>query len=492
MVGLSAQILAAAALSVGGFGLYEVGVFGRRRQRHESLTAHGTAAWASGADLRAAGINRTAGLIVGANKGRLLRLPTDRHMLTIAPTRSGKGVSTIIPNLLTWPGSVFCIDPKGENAMVTATRRRRLGQRVHVLDPWGITGEASAAFNPLAGIDPDSPDAGDEAGLIADALVQGTADATGENSFWVDEARALIGGLILHVISAAPEGQRHLPMLRRLLTVSPEEFPRVLKAMSTSTAAGGLVARAANRLRQKSDREFSAVVSTAQSQTHFLDSPRLAACLQRSSFSMDALRGDDPFSTFLVLPPKRLGTHGRWLRLLVAHAIDTMAGAANPPARPVLFLLDEFAALGHLGAIQRAMGLMAGFGCQLWPIVQDISQLQTLYPGRWPSFLSNAGALQVWSIADRDTMQYVSAMLGNRTVTVRGESDSTTSASDNYSRIARPLLLPDELRRLRPDQQILLMPGRPPALTGRATYYKDSAFRGLFSPNPYYRGGSNG
>ena len=491
MLPLYEGALAAAALSAGGLGLYEVGLLGRFRQRHESQTAHGTAAWASAAELRAAGINAETGLIVGAMKGRVMRLPTDRHMLTIAPTRSGKGVSTIIPNLLTCPGSVFCIDPKGENAIVTAARRRRLGQRVYVLDPWGITGERSACFNPLAEIDPASPDAGDEASLIADSLVQAQADSGGDGSFWIDEARALIGGVILHIVTGAPPEQRHLPMLRRLLTVSPEEFQRVLKAMATSKGAGGLVARAAHRLMQKADREFSAVLSTAQSQTHFLDSPRLAACLERSSFSMADLRGDDPLSVFLVLPPKQLATHGRWLRLLVAHAIDTMAGAANPPATPVLFLLDEFAALGHLGAIQRAMGLMAGFGCQLWPIVQDLAQLQGLYPNRWPTFLSNAGGLQLWSVSDRDTMNYVSGMLGTRTVTVRGESGNTNTASDNYSRIARPLLLPDELRRLCPDQQILLIPGRRPALTGRVTYYKDRAFAGLFSANPYYRGGGN-
>ena len=490
MLPLVDELLAAAVVSAGSLGLYELG-FGRHRQRHESMTAHGTAAWASAADLRAAGINRTKGVIIGARKGRPLRLPTDRHLLTIAPTRSGKGVSTILPNLLTYPGSVFCIDPKGENALVSAARRRALGQRVHVLDPWGITGETSAAFNPLAAIDPENPDAADEAMLIADALVQAPADA-GDGVFWIDEARALIAGMVLHIVTAAPAEHCHLAMLRRLLTVSAEEFKRVLKAMADNPAAGGLVARAAHRLMQKADREFSGVLSTAQSQTHFLDSPRLAACLERSSFSMDALRGDAPLSVYLVLPPNRLATHGRWLRLLVAHAIDTMAAAAHPPKQAVLFLLDEFAALGHLGAIQRAMGLMAGFGCQLWPIVQDLAQLQSLYPRTWPTFLSNAAALQLWSIADRDTLQYVSAMLGFRTVTVRGESTGMTSGSDNYSRVGRPLLLPDELRRLRPDQQILLMPGRKPALTSRVSYFKDPAFRGLFLPNPYYRGGNLG
>src|ERR1022692_1624000 len=61
-----------------------------------------------------------------------------QHMLTIAPTRSGKGVSLIIPNLLNYAGAVLVIDPKGENAWITAAFRRKiLGQKTFIVDPWG-------------------------------------------------------------------------------------------------------------------------------------------------------------------------------------------------------------------------------------------------------------------------------------------------------------------------------------------------------------------
>jgi type IV secretion system protein VirD4 len=67
----------------------------------------------------------------------------------MAPTRSGKGVSAIIPNLLTYPGAVLVIDPKGGNAAVTGRQRRDVGQAVYILDLWNIAGQASATFNPL-------------------------------------------------------------------------------------------------------------------------------------------------------------------------------------------------------------------------------------------------------------------------------------------------------------------------------------------------------
>ena len=131
--------------------------------------------------------------------------------------------------------------------------------------------------------------------------------------------------------------------------------------------AGGLVARAANWHLGKSDREVAGVLSAAQRHTHFLDSPRMIAVLNRSDFHFADLKHNNA-TVFLVLPPDRLSTYSRWLRLLITPSLTDMARAPDTPARPVLYLLDEFAALGHLVLGERAMGLMAGYGVQLWPI----------------------------------------------------------------------------------------------------------------------------
>jgi hypothetical protein len=92
------------------------------------------------------------------------------------------------------------------------------------------------------------------------------------------------------------------------------------------------------------------------------------------------------------------GVYSRWLRLLVAQAIGEMARSSAKPPRPVLFLLDEFAALGRLQPVERAMGLMAGYGLQLWPILQDLHQLRSLYGKNAGTFLSNAGVLQAFGV----------------------------------------------------------------------------------------------
>ncbi|AYM07054.1 hypothetical protein At1D1460_28120 [Agrobacterium tumefaciens] len=182
-----------------------------------------------------------------------------------------------------------------------------------------------------------------------------------------------------------------------------------------SDAVRGLVARAANRHLGKSDREAAGVLSAAQRHTHFLDSPRMTAVLSRSDFRFADLKRNN-VTVFLVLPPDRLSTYSRWLRLLVSQSLIEMARDPTRPAAPVLYLLDEFASLGHLAPVERAMGLMAGYGVQLWPILQDIHQLRATYGHRAGTFLSNAGVLQVFGVNDHDSARLISDLLGQETV----------------------------------------------------------------------------
>jgi type IV secretion system protein VirD4 len=454
----------------------------------ESSRVHGSARFSRDAEDKAnlAG----AGLIVGrAPRGWLMRYRGPAHLLTIAPTRSGKGVGAIIPNLLTANRSVICVDPKGENARIAARARRKFGL-VHVLDPFEVTGQAAARFNPLANLAPYSRDLAEDAALIAEALVYDPPHQTSE-AHWNEEAKALITGLVLHVVCSGDASIRNLSAVRELLTSSPEEFAALLQDMQDSGAAQGLVRRAANRHLGKSDREAAGVLSAAQRHTHFLDSPRISDVLERSDFAFSDLKAGVA-TVFLVLPPDRLATHARWLRLLVVQAITAIVRAPNasPTAIPTLMLLDEFAALGHLEAVERAFGLMAGYGLQIWAILQDLHQLKSTYGAHAGTFLSNAGLIQVFSVAEIDTASWVSRTLGATTeafyttaaTTSRADNRlvSTRGSSTNLNLIRRDLMTPDEVMRLGADNLLLLMPGSAPAQARKVRYYVDPEFVGMF------------
>jgi len=424
-----------------------------------------------------------SGLLIGRDgkTGKLLRYDGPAHLLTMAPTRTGKGVGTIIPNLLTADRSVICIDPKGENAKIAGRAREKFGP-VYVLDPFAVTGQPSAAFNPLDQLDPAGLDVAEDASTLADALVFDEPDMAGE-AHWSEEAKALIAGLILHIAANEPRDRRNLAALREALTLAPEAFAALLKDMQASTAAAGLIARAANRHLGKSDREAAGVLSAAQRHTQFLDSPRMTAVLGRSDFRFADLKRRNA-SVFLVLPPDRLSTYSRWLRLLVSQSLTDMAQDPAKPAAPVLYLLDEFAALGHLAPVERAMGLMAGYGVQLWPILQDVHQLRATYGQRAGTFLSNAGVLQVFGVNDHDSARLVSDLLGQETVVFQTMSRALDSDKSGISygeqHTARPLLTPDEVRNLSQHVELLFLAGQRPIVAGKLAYHADAEFRGLF------------
>lgn len=453
--------------------------------------AHGSARWADAREVRA--LVRAEGLIIGRENrrgGRLLHYGGEQHLITIAPTRSGKGVGVLIPNLLTADRSILCVDPKGENARVTARVREMFGP-VYVLDPFGVSGRATSAYNPLDRLNAESLDLAEDVALLAEALVHDPPGQTGE-AHWNEEAKALIAGLILHVVCHEPSHRRNLPVARELLTASPSEFAALLRAMQASPCAGGLVARAANRHLGKAEREAAGVLSSAQRHTHFLDSRRMASVLDHSSFRFDDLKRR-LCTVFLVLPPERLVTHSRWLRLLVAEAISALASSQTRPEKPVLLLLDEFAALGRLEALEQAFGLMAGYGLQLWPILQDLHQLRSVYGERAGTFLSNAGLIQMFNVGDVETASWLAKSLGAATLAYRtaGSSRSQspgrymlsqTSTSDSTADhlIRRELLTPDEIMRLDGTLEILLRQGAAPVVARKLRYYEDAEFGGRF------------
>ncbi|NEJ10344.1 TraM recognition domain-containing protein [Rhizobium leguminosarum] len=443
---------------------------------------HGSARFAGRGEI--APLTRAeGGLLIGRanNSGRLLCYSGPAHLLTMAPTRSGKGVGTIIPNLLTADRSIICIDPKGENAKIAGDAREKFGP-VHILDPFGITGRPSAAFNPMDGFNPAGAE---DVSTLADALVFDEPGLSGD-AHWNEEAKALISGLLLHVLASQPDDRRTLTTLRHLLTMAPAAFQNLLHEMQGNDAISGLIARAANRHLGKSDREASGVLSAAQRHTHFLDSPRMTEVLSRSDFRFADLKANKA-TVFLVLPPDRLAAYSRWLRLLVAQSLTEMARTApspQPSAPPVLYLLDEFAALGHLAPIERAMGLMAGYGVQLWPIIQDIHQLRATYGQRAGTFLSNAGVLQVFGVNDHDSARLVSDLLGQETVVFNTAARALDSEKSGLSfaeqHVGRPLLTPDEVRNMHAETELLFIAGQRPIVATKLRYYSDPEFAGLF------------
>ena len=428
-------------------------------------------------------------VLVGAVGNNLIGVTDDRHMMTVAGSRAGKGVSVIIPNLIEYPGSVLVVDPKGENARVTAVRRAKagLGQNVFVLDPFGVSGFKTSSFNPLDMIDPKADTAVDDAALIAEALV---IQEEGPGRHFSSAARNFLRGLILQVRSDEPPERRNLLRVRQLLTLDAKTFELLLTAMQTNNACNGVIRRAANSMAAKAPNEKSGVISTAIEQTDFLDSPPLARCLAKSDFKLTDLKCA-PTSVYLCLPAGRMATHSRWLRIIINLAVEAMEREPTKPKHPVLFLMDEFAVLDHLSSIEKAAGQIAGFGVKLWPILQDLSQLKSIYKDRWETFMGNAGLLQFFGNADLTTLDYISKRLGRSTIlTVSQGEISEEQAAGGFTGESNQLqinelMTADEVSRFfsrQSNAQLLIWPGADPIAIDRVRYYENPYFAGKFTP----------
>lgn len=398
------------------------------------------------------------------DNGEAIGHDDDRHIITVAGSRSGKGRSAIIPNLLLWPGSCVVTDPKGENATRTAVARsRRAGHRVAVVDPHhsaSVPDELRMSFNPVDLIDVDSEDAIDLAAAIGDAVMVGSGD--GKDIHWVESARQIFEAVLLHVASSEFGERRSLVRVRQLLTIGDPDYAEQLLAerksenggkadpvspfealwiqMSSSVASSravrDVIAGAANSILDMGENERGSVLSTARRNTKFIDSPWLQASLEGSDgprLNIDDLKGaEGGLSVYLCLPARFIPTHARFLRLMLNLMLYRMEaqGLDRPKSgHSVLFVLDEFAALGRLEVIEKAAGLMAGYGVKLWPILQDLGQLKRHYKESWETFLGNAGVLQFFANADLTTLDWLSKRIGQIELIreTRGKSDATTT-----------------------------------------------------------------
>ena len=456
---------------------------------------------------------RKGGIVLGERSGRLIGWNDDRHMVTIAGSRAGKGVSLIVPNLIMYEGSALVIDPKGENAAITAGRRGKgtkkggpgLGQDVYVLDPFEVSGRKSAAFNPLAELNLRQSDVIEDAGVFAEALIEHPTQA---DRHWTESAQALLRALILVALADPNPARRNLITVRKLLTLTDRSIRDVIYVAKTELDQdiseekaliailreqkgmrhGDVCLGVAAQLEAMAEKERGSVLSTARTQTQWLDDRRVKNVLCRSDFRMADLKRKKT-TIYLCLPAMRMGTHARWLRLMIMLALSVMENTRHKPALPVLFVLDEFPVLGYVKAIETAAGLMAGFGVKLWTIVQNVGQLKQHYQQSWETFFANAGVITGFGVIDQESQKVLSNRLGVLRLTTQvptgvvGSELQRGVPSLKDERVDVPLLAEDELGRVfdREEKRMLILSaGHAPAIAERLEYYRDKMFENLY------------
>lgn len=459
------------------------------------------------------------------------------HLLTVAPSGSGKGTHSVIPNLLGYQGSVVVLDVKGENAAITASQRSKYG-KVAFLNPWNVLELGTTKFNPMS-IFENSPIENqiDDAGMMASMLVYDSK--AGETDHWITSAKALVKAMILYVANNEEcKGVRTLQKILSLLCSDKDELESIFTKMAEFEEIE-VVQHQGKAMQAKEEKERSSIVSSAIAQLEFLNSHSLTEAMSETSsdFNLKDLK-EDVLSLYLIIPPDKIPTYFKWLRLMIntSLVISQRTLKTEKTKNNVLFLLDEFPVLGKIKEISQGMGLLRGYGITLWAIVQDFSQLKALYGDFWQTFISNSYVLQVFGTSDIFTAEYISKMGGQTTqhymtsniveatnwshtkntgLTIGqgfnssssqggGSFGQNVSFSNTFSSSetvggstskgqtshvqSRPLLYIDDILRMGNDDQIIIKRGMPICVEKKIEYWKDNIFKSLADSNPYIDG----
>lgn len=448
-----------------------------RQEREQQLAnpppLYGSARWATPQELRTipngklylAGrstFDNPSSILLGGDaddetnpEAQFVHWDDDGHLLTIAPTRSGKAVTSIVPNLLRYRGSCVVIDPKGEHYEMTSRWRKSIGHEIYRIAPFDHgSGWARHRYNPLAVVRSDS-----DARSLAEQMFPRDPHAS---AFFNDDAAGFLTAAILYVKHNAPPHRRNLAAVCQLASQKGNDLLNVAKKL----AEFPLTAKTGEAILQKTrDRGLQTLEATLESKLALWRDRDIQSSLSGSDFSFEELK-DRPITVYIDVPFGKMAPYAPWLRILLKGALDAMESNRRTPDIPVLFILDEFLNLGPFPEFRAAIRTHASAGVRLWFFLQDVMSLQEQYPGNsWQPFLT-CSVKQFFGIDDPITGELIGKYLGHETLAYLSQSlghngsshigcwygdanvNTGTSGSETVQFLGRPLMTPDEIMAL--------------------------------------------
>jgi len=386
---------------------------------------------------------------LGSHRGRPLWSAPDDHLLILGPTGAGKSSGFAVPAVLEWPGPVVVTDPKGELVARTLAHRERLGPAAVFAPMLAPTDR----WNPVEAIA-----SGDDA-LRAAGLLMGRAPD--RDPFWHDLARQLLHGLLVE----AAVSRLTLGDILRLLQETPaEELP--------DAAGHPLARRIVQGALAGGDRTAMGVVATCIAQLGPYGADQVLAATASSDFDPAGIADGRLRTLYCVVAPHDAVLIRGLVGALLARA--WRACFASPPQPAAAFVLDEFAQLTHLPELPALAQLGRSQGVRLCLLAQDLASVRATYGTEAVAALwSNCRAkLLLAGISEVDLLEQASRLAGTTTFHIRADDQAGAQAH-----AAQPLLHPDDIRRLRSHEALLLHSSAQPAIVRQRRWYRDRRLR---------------
>jgi len=414
-----------------------------------------------------------------------------------APPRSDKGTAIVVPNCLSWPGSLICQDIKLENWHLTAGYRERIGQACYLFNPLDIQGN-TACVNPLSYVSPD-PNL-----RIVDVQRIGAIlfpEVPGTDPFWTAGGRSMFLGMALYVLETPSLPPTLGEVLRQGMASDSEGFSAHWKRVISGRQSGrhslsGQCVRAISDIMDLAPVTASSIRKTFTSRLDLWANPLIDAATSRNDFDFRDLR-KRPISIYVGIQPGDLSLLRPLLNLFIEQAIamQTRELPEHNPALKVqlLCLLDETTAPGRIPILAHAISYLPGYNVRVLLVIQAYSQLREVYGANAADTMMKSLAARVlYAPKDFAEANEISQELGSTTVRVKSHSQPRANffttkgnrqGSVSVSEQRRPLLLPQEVKELGRDREILLYEGLRPILAHKNRYYQDPVFKKrLFAP----------
>ena len=466
------------------FGAVAVPAIGSRRD----LTSHGSARWATEAEAKRAklvsGIETMNGPIFGKlglpkSRAKYLTSVSIPHSLIAAPTGAGKGVGIVTPTLLTYPGSIVCLDMKGLNYENTARHRRSIGDQIYKFAPYDPDGKTHR-FNPMDNVVAALPERRfTEARRLAASFI--TIEG--------DSARGFLGGardiFAATVLLCIERGTPTIAAVHDALSQPGKSAANLYKLglEVTSREATSIF----NKFSGRDEKHLSAYLSILMDGGLGLwAEPPVRNATAASDFNLKSLRSR-PASIYIVIPPDDIETLAPLVRLLFQQTVSilqrTMPDRKKGEKYPVLLLLDEFVTLGRMDKLKSAITTLREYGVRVMIVVQTISSMRDLYGKDGAgTFMANCGIQVFMGPADEETPDYISKAIGDYTQKTRSKSwkggELTTSYSERTE--SARLIRPEQVRLLGEEQVVILVQNMLPILAHRVTYWQDRNLKKLY------------
>jgi type IV secretion system protein VirD4 len=489
------------AIGVSGIGLLVLLPAGLVAAARPRRALHGDARFASPAEVDRAGLtggDGQPGILIGRHRGRFLSLPGQLSVMLSAPTRSGKGVGVVIPNLLNWPDSVVVLDIKSENYDITAGYRAAHGQAVYAFSPFDEDAR-SHRWNPLTAVRSSPLHRVGDLLTIGQVFFPNDGGGTSSEAFFNDQARNLFLGLGL-VLLETPSLPRTIGEMLRQASGKGRSLKDHLSGLITQRREEGNplsdeCTDALQRLLSNSENTLSSVVATFNAPLTIFADAVVDAATSADDFRLEDVRCRR-MSVYVRIPPNRLANARPLLNLLFSQlvSLNTQALPEQDATLKVQCLLvnDEFTAMGRVGVITNAAAFLAGYNLRLLTVVQAMSQLDAVYGDKEArTFATNHGLQILYAPREQRDADEYSAMLGHFTerATSRGRSRSFSghghsTVSRNESEQRRALLLPQEFKELGSERLVVIFENCKPILGEKIRYYRDKAFTSRLLPAP--------